>query len=70
MSHLYFQKTYEDQMWAAGTFRRVGSFETNEAGIGKRIIWRSCDFEKTLQHSFKEGYGYELLTQKYQLNSD
>lgn len=42
----------------------------NEAGIGKHIIWRSCDFEKTLQHSFKGGYGYELLTQKYQLNSD
>ena len=38
VSHLFFQKSYGDKIWAAGTFRGVDSFETNDARTGKNII--------------------------------
>ena len=47
--HLHFYKTYDHQIWEAGTFTGFDSDETNQAGAADVITSRSRDKLKTYQ---------------------
>ena len=48
--NLHFHKTYDHQIWQAGTPREIDSNETNQAGADDIITSRSYDQLKTYIH--------------------
>ena len=57
--YLHFQKTYDHQIWQAGTSTKFDSNETNQPGTGGVITSRSRDRLKALYLQNQITYGYQ-----------
>ena len=56
--YLHFYKTYNHQIWQAGTSTRFDSNETNQASVDDVITSRSCDKRKAYLH-YQSSYGHQ-----------
>ena len=57
--YLHLCKTYDHQIWQAGTCTGFDSNETNQAGAGDVITSRSCDKLKTY-FRYQSAYGHQI----------
>ena len=55
---IHFYKTYDHQIWQAGTSTGFDSNKTNQAGTGDVITSRSRDKLKTYLH-YQSAYGHQ-----------